>query len=114
MEFDTDDQEFARYPENGDNLVSRRIVKGDWEVYDRGSQLGRVWINDKQHFDHVPQAAWDLHIGGYQPAQKWLKERRGIELTHEDVAHYQRIITALVRTAALVEEINQVPIEGRC
>ena len=42
---------------------------------------GRVQINPDQYFDAVPPVAWTFHIGGYQPAQKWLKDRRGRALS---------------------------------
>ena len=29
----------------------------------------------------MPELAWSFHIGGYQPAQKWLKDRKGRKLT---------------------------------
>ncbi len=32
----------------------------------------------------------------YQPAQKWLKDRKGRKLTNEDIEHYQKIIKILV------------------
>jgi len=55
---------------------------------------GKVWINSTQYFDEVPQIAWDFYIGGYQPAQKWLKDRKGRKLNFEDIQHYQKIIVA--------------------
>ncbi|WP_223271933.1 type ISP restriction/modification enzyme [Algoriphagus ratkowskyi] len=27
-------------------------------------------------FITIPEVAWNFYIGGYQPAQKWLKDRR--------------------------------------
>ncbi len=39
------------------------------------AKLGRVSINSSRWFEVVPQVAWDFHIGGYQPAQKWLEDR---------------------------------------
>ena len=36
----------------------------------------RVYINADQYFENVPESAWKFHIGGYQPAQKWLKDRK--------------------------------------
>ena len=41
---------------------------------------GRVSINACQHLDHVPPAVWNLTIGGYQVAKKWLLDRRGQHL----------------------------------
>jgi hypothetical protein len=36
-----------------------------------------------------------IHFGDYQPAQKWLKDRKGIVLSFEDIMHYQEIIVTL-------------------
>jgi hypothetical protein len=38
---------------------------------------GKVWINGERWFENVPEAVWNFRIGGYQPAQKWLKDRAG-------------------------------------
>ncbi len=46
----------------------------------------------------VPEIAWHFFIGGYQPAQKWLKDRKGRALNHHDIIHSQKIIVALVET----------------
>lgn len=67
---------------------------------------GRVWINADQYFDAVPAIAWTFHIGGYQPAQKWLKDRKGSELTYDDIRHYQRIIKVLTETDRIMQTIN--------
>lgn len=68
----------------------------------------KVWINDTQYFSNVPMVAWNFFIGGYQPAQKWLKDRRGRELTWDDIRHYQRIIKVLEETHRIMREIDQV------
>ena len=67
---------------------------------------GKVWINKNQYFSDVPEVAWDFYIGGYQPAQKWLKDRKGRALTFDDVRHYQRIIKVLAETDRIMSEIN--------
>jgi hypothetical protein len=67
-----------------------------------------VKINDTQYFDHVPEVAWNFYIGGYQPAQKWLKDRHGRVLTFADIRHYQRMIVALKRTDEVMEEVDRV------
>jgi len=41
--------------------------------------------------------AWEFYIGGYQPAQKWLKDRKGRELSYDDIQHYQKIISGTDR-----------------
>ncbi|MDR0296180.1 MAG: N-6 DNA methylase [Prevotellaceae bacterium] len=69
-------------------------------------QTGRVCINDTQYFDNVPLVAWNFYIGGYQPAQKWLKDRKGRTLNFEDVQHYQRIIRVLSETGKIMREVD--------
>ena len=69
---------------------------------------GKVFINSVQYFDNVPETAWNFYIGGYQPAQKWLKDRKGRTLTYDDIVHYQRIIVALKRTEEIMEDIDSV------
>ena len=67
---------------------------------------GRVYINNVQYFEGVSEEAWNFYIGGYQPAQKWLKDRRGLTLSFEDVKHYQRIIYVLTQTARIMDTID--------
>jgi hypothetical protein len=44
----------------------------------------------------VPLSAWKFYIGGYQPAQKWLKNRKGRTLDYDEIPHYQRIIAVSI------------------
>ena len=80
-----------------------------FEMTDKGKGIGRVWINDQQFFDDVPLVAWEFYIGGYQPAQKWLKDRKERELSFEDIQHYQKIIVALAETDRIMKQIDQGP-----
>ena len=84
--------------------------EGDSVVEKPGYGAGRVMINPTQYFDNVPAVAWEFHIGGYQPAQKWLKDRKGRTLSWDDVRHYQKIIKILVETDRIMREI-EVPLE---
>lgn len=70
-------------------------------------ETGRVHVNAGQYFDGVPEAAWNFHIGGYQPAQKWLKDRKGRALDHADIRHYLRIIAALSATEKLMRQVDE-------
>ena len=71
-------------------------------------EQNRVYINSEQYFEGVPESAWNFYIGGYQTAQKWLKDRKGMTLSFEDVKHYQRIIYVLLQTKRIMEEIDSV------
>jgi len=90
----------TQYPIDGTNEVTKPVY-----------QNGKVFINEDQYFDNVPETAWNFYIGGYQPAQKWLKDRKGRTLDFEDILHYQKIIVALSETERLMGEIDKVGVE---
>jgi len=80
----------TKYPVAGGNMVeSVRYAEPG-----QGSAKGRVWINATQYFDGVPPDVWDFYIGGYQVCQQWLKDRKGRQLTYDDLTHYQHIVSA--------------------
>lgn len=83
---------------------SNEVVKVRWAPGNDGK--GRVYINDAQHFDGVPQCVWDTQIGGYRVAEKWLKDRKGRQLSFEDVMHYHEVVAALARTQELQSELD--------
>jgi predicted helicase len=89
------------YPIDGSN----QVIKITYED-------NKVWINDQQYFDNVPPVAWNFYIGGYQPAQKWLKDRKGRTLSFDDIMHYQKIIVALSETDRIMKEIDGVGLEN--
>ncbi len=99
------------YPKDGGNRITTKIAQKDWELFDKKNQRGRIWINEEQYFDNIPLIAWEFYIGGYQPAQKWLKDRKEKKLTYKDISHYQEIIVALTETAGLMKEIDKIEIE---
>jgi predicted helicase len=98
------------YPKGGDNVITTKVAKKDWELFDEEKQLGRIWINEEQYFDNIPLTAWEFYIGGYQPAQKWLKDRKERTLEFDDILHYQKIIVALSETDRLMKEIDKIEI----
>lgn len=83
------------YHGEGDNLVGKPEYKD-----------GKVWINKTQYFEAVPEVSWGFYIGGYQPAQKWLKDRKGRALNLDDVRHYQRILKILSETDRIMKTIE--------
>jgi len=100
------EKKITQYPIDGNNTVDKvRFVCATPDL------TGKVYINDTQHFANVPAVAWNFYIGGYQPAQKWLKDRKGRELEFDDIQHYRKIIVALTETDRLMKEINKINIE---
>jgi type I restriction-modification system DNA methylase subunit len=90
-------QFITTYPVGGSDTVERPIYKN-----------GKVFINKDQYFGNVPEVSWNFYIGGYQPAQKWLKDRKGRNLTNSELEHYQKIIVALTETDRIMKEIDSV------
>ena len=83
------------YSENGSDVVEKIAYRD-----------GKVYINAAQYFGGVPEVVWNFYIGGYQPAQKWLKDRKGRALANGDIEHYQKMIVALVETDRIMKEID--------
>jgi hypothetical protein len=100
----------TKYPVDGNNMVGKIHFENNrvFINYDKSSPSG---IEGLQYFDNVPQIAWEFYIGGYQPAQKWLKDRKGRELNFEDILHYQKIIVALTETDRIMKEIDKIKID---
>ncbi len=105
------DEYITKYPIDGDNVVHRKITKSSPGYIAEDETQGKVYINEEQYFNNVPLIAWEFYIGGYQPAQKWLKDRKGRKLEFDDILHYQKIIVALSETDRLMKEIDKIEIE---
>jgi len=91
--------------ESENNTIERKITKKDVEIE---GEFVKLWLNDEQYIDKIPLVAWEFYIGGYQPAQKWLKDRAGREMREEDYEHYNKIIVALTKTHEIMQRIDEV------
>lgn len=115
-------QEFAHYFVLGRELRNLHLMQhpcldtfdtaypivGTDEVVKLIYENGKVFINDTQYFGNVPKVAWDYYIGGYQPAQKWLKDRRSRKLSNDEIEHYQKIIKILAETDKLMKQLDDL------
>ena len=102
----------TRFSHAGSDIVEKIVFKKEGNLTINGSDMhseyGYVWISNTQCFGNVPEVAWNFYIGGYQPAQKWLKDRKGRKLSNEDIEHYQKIIVSLVETGRIMKEIDKI------
>lgn len=88
-------QTITRFPESGNDTVEKISFLN-----------GRVYINDMQYWDGVPEAVWQFYIGGYQPAQKYLKDRKGRKMTTAEFENYEKMITSLNQTIKVMKHID--------
>ena len=68
---------------------------------------GRVWINRDQYFEGIAPATWTFAIGGYRPAEKWLKDRKDRVLSFNDITHYRTLCAALAETPDVMARIDE-------
>lgn len=96
-----------------ENLIPKNFITKyeiDWDnlVEKVRYEEEKVFINDTQYFSGVQQDIWEFYIWGYQPAQKWLKDRKGRNLCYEDILHYSKIVLCLKETIRIMDEIERV------
>ncbi len=94
----------THYPMPGNNQVEKGYPK--FIVHD-DNKNGCIKINQIQYFDGVPLEVWNFYVGGYQVCEKWLKDRRGRQLSYDDLTHYQKVVVALKETIRLMKEIDK-------
>ena len=114
-------EEFEYFAELGQQLIDLHLMKNanNWALETKFPESGsqkveqasrkedKIFINDTQYFSNVSDIAWNFYIGGYQPAQKWLKDRKGCILSYDDLMHYRQIIHALCETDKIMKDIDQ-------
>jgi predicted helicase len=82
------------FPESGTDVVGKTSYKNN-----------RVHINDTQYWEGVPKEVWEFYVGGYQPAQKYLKDRKDKKLTTAEFENYEKMIVSLNETIKIMQEI---------
>jgi len=99
---ETEGGDAPAFPRGGDNRVERvRYAPPSADA------PGRVRINEAQYFEGVSPETWAFAIGGYRPAEKWLKDRRNRVLSFDDVTHYRRVCGALAETPRLMARVDE-------
>ncbi len=65
-----------------------------------------IYVNAQQYFAPVPPDVWNYQIAGYQICQKWLRSRKGRQLTFEDIKQYCQITTTISKTLKIQHNID--------
>lgn len=85
------------YPVTGNNMVE--LVKYEDE---------RVYINSNQYFSNVAEDEWSFMMGSYQPALKWLKDRKNKKMSADEIIHYEQMLYAIRQTLRIMKDIDAV------
>ena len=92
------DSPVAKFQGTGDKRVDK--IK-----YDKKKE--RVYINEDQYFEGIPENIYQYQIGGYQVCNKWLKDRKGKVLSLDDIKHYCKLTTAIKYTINIQKSIDE-------
>ena len=122
--YPTDVNKFYQLTEKGKELRKLHLMKdcNEWKAMQQYPCLGsgcnkieeriwrnnRVYINKTQYYDNVPESVWNFHIGGYQVAEKWLKDHKNQDLSLDDVEHYSNVLYAINQTIKVMKEIDNM------
>jgi predicted helicase len=83
--------------------------KGDSDKIEKpeyDEEAKRVYINESRYFDNISPEVWNYQVGGYQPMEKYLKDRKGRQM--DDPGHYCKMATAIAKTIELQKEIDRL------
>lgn len=87
------------FPKKGDNIVGDPFLDAATE---------RLFINKEQYFSPVPREVWEFQIGGYQVLEKFLKYRKGREVSLEENENFASAIKALSYTVGAMKKIDAI------
>ncbi|MBM4279027.1 MAG: DNA methyltransferase [Deltaproteobacteria bacterium] len=122
--FTRDYKLFNKLTKKGEKLVELHLLKSEKLIkpiakcegsgnlrvekvsYDQKNE--QVHINPEKWFTGIPPEVWKYHIGGYQVAEKWLKDRKGRILSSEEVSHYTRVVTAIAETISIQKSLDDL------
>jgi type I restriction-modification system DNA methylase subunit len=91
-------------------LLGTYTTKGSNEVSKvfYADNLERLYINDTQYFDAIPEPVYQFHIGGYQVLNKYLKDRKTRVLNLDEINNVESIARILAFTMDTMREIDMV------
>jgi predicted helicase len=93
-----------------ENAPSRYTGRPNLTLGKATYEMNAVAVDDakRNRFEGVPEETWEFTVGGYKPAQKWLKDRKGRVLTEADIRHYEKMLFAMEETMRIMGEIDEV------
>ena len=71
-------------------------------------QEKRLYINKTQYFDNFLKNIWEYEIGGYKVFDKYLKARKGLILSYEEINHIKKIAGSINKTIKIQKAIDNL------
>jgi hypothetical protein len=114
--------DFESLSELGWELVQAHLLKeypnaGLAKLDGKGDETVETWgysevekaikINKTQCFKPVPEDVWKFHIGGYQVLEKYLKSRKGQQLSLDEIKHVGAVADSLAFTITQMAKIDK-------
>jgi predicted helicase len=116
-----DKETFDKYKQIGKELVELHLMKKEIPIDLAGKIKGEslkvekvkydnkgVWINNKTILLGIPEDVWNYKVGGYQVIEKYIKSRKGRELSLDELEHIYRVVEIIKRTIELVKELEKI------
>jgi len=99
------------------HLLKRNYQKNEMPIYavDGNNEVKqiqynpeqkRLYINKIQYFENFPQSVWEYEIGGYQVFDKYLKSRKDLSLTYNEINHLKKVAASLLKTLEIQQDID--------
>jgi hypothetical protein len=86
--------------------ITRGADLVDQPAYNAPEQ--RLYISPQQYFAPVPEDVWNFHIGGYQVLDKYLKSRKGRQLSLDEIENIISVVKVLRFTIDRMREIDEI------
>jgi len=93
------------YPKNEMPIFA---VEGNNEIKQiyYNEEQERLYINKNQYFENFPQSVWDYEIGGYQVFDKYLKARKDLPLSYNEINHLKKVAASIFKTIEIQLNID--------
>ncbi|PKP26317.1 MAG: hypothetical protein CVU03_03530 [Bacteroidetes bacterium HGW-Bacteroidetes-2] len=93
--------------------VFRNPIVTQIKVIHRGTKKATgvdVCINKMQFYKNVSEEGWAFCLDSYSPAQRWLENKTGKNVTTMDVAIFKKNISFSTEMSRLTKKINAITI----
>ena len=89
-------------------VAGNNIVEAPNHKQGHDAKQTRLYINKTQYFNGITAEIHAFHIGGYQVLDKYLKSRKGRELTLDEIQNIKNTAQALAFTIKQMQKIDKI------